>query len=181
MYNIFFSKLTLGTSTVCGQQQSCLNHERIFSKKFSSQKMARPREDLNPQPSGSYGILSHLSYRSQIFAIPYFGIDIFVCKVNIWNVRCSRATAFIWTHEQVFLETCPSFCDRKCIGLVGPNTHPPTFIWFRGFLYANENIMLCCGSSVGQYVRQRIARYHRNPVVQFHWYHYSILLNSWYQ
>ena len=46
----------------------------------------------------------------------------FWSKVNIWYVNCARATAFISTHERLFMWKCQSFWDRKCLDLRGTPT-----------------------------------------------------------
>ena len=46
------------------------------------------------------------------------GIDVFLSRVNIWNVNCARATTFLFdTRTDVFLWKCQSFWDRKCLDL----------------------------------------------------------------
>ena len=47
----------------------------------------------------------------------------FLSKVNIWNVNCARATAFIFRHTYgCSLWKCQSFWDRKCLNLRGTQT-----------------------------------------------------------
>ena len=59
-------------------------------------------------------LLSHV-FKHRLWLYRYFW-----CKVNIWNVNCARATAFIFdTRMGVLLWQCQSFWDRKCLDLRG--------------------------------------------------------------
>ena len=65
-------------------------------------------------------LLSHV-FKHRLWLYRYFW-----SKVNIWNVNCARATAFIFdTRMGVLLWKCQSFWDRKCLDLRGARA--PTF------------------------------------------------------
>ena len=49
-------------------------------------------------------------------------IEIFLSKVNIWNVDCARTTAFIFDTWTDVLVTVSKFWDRKCLDLRGTRT-----------------------------------------------------------
>ena len=52
----------------------------------------------------------------------YIKIFLEFSKVNMWNVKSAQATAFISTHERMFLWKCQSFWNRKCLDLRGTRT-----------------------------------------------------------
>ena len=43
-------------------------------------------------------------------------------KVNIWNINCARATAFIFDTRTGVPVKCQSFWDRKCLDMRGTRT-----------------------------------------------------------
>ena len=53
------------------------------------------------------------------------GIDIFLSKVNIWNINCAWATAFIFDTRTGVLEKVSKFLRQKMSRPEGDSTPPP--------------------------------------------------------
>ena len=108
MQDIFEVKLTFEMLTVRGQQHSFLTHKRVFLWKcqyFWDRKCLDLRGTRTPNLRIHAECFNLLSYQGQTFAVPCFEHWLwwhrhFWSKVNIWNVNCAQATAFIfdtWT------------------------------------------------------------------------------------
>ena len=101
----FVVKSTFELLTVCGQQHSFSNHERMFFWKCWNllyRKCLNLRWTRIPNLRFHAEISNHLSYQGQTFAVPCFEYWLwrytcryFCSKVNVWNINCARATAFI--------------------------------------------------------------------------------------
>ena len=88
--------------TVRWQQHSFSTHKVGFLWKcqsFWDRKCLDLRWTRSPNLRIHVECSNHLSYQAQAFAVPYcwiLALTCFFCKVNIWNVNCARATAFIY-------------------------------------------------------------------------------------
>ena len=113
--------------TVCGQQHSFSTHERVYLWKCQS---FWDREYLDLKGTRTPNLRIHaecsniLSYQGQTFASPCFwtlavAVQIFLSKVNIWNVNCARATAFIFDKWTGVLVKESKIWDKKCLDLSG--------------------------------------------------------------
>ena len=97
---IFEVKLTFEMLIVRGQQHSLSTHERMFLWRCKS-FWDRPG-GIEPQPADSCQMLCPFELSGPDICCPMFlntgsgGIDIFLDKVNIWNVNCARAATFIF-------------------------------------------------------------------------------------
>ena len=124
-------KLTFEMLTVHGQQHSFLTYERVFlwkcqsfwDRKFLDLRGTRTSnlrihaECSNLLRYQAKHLLSHVS-EHWLWRYRYFW-----SKVNIWNVNCARATAFIFdTQTGVLVKVSKSFWDRKCLDLRGTRT-----------------------------------------------------------
>ena len=86
--------------------------------KFLRQKMYRPEGDSNPNLRIHAECSNLLSYQGQTFAVPCFEYWLgqyryFWSKVNIWNVNCARATAFIFQTRTGVLVKVSNFLRQK--------------------------------------------------------------------
>ena len=117
--------------TVRGQRHSFSTHERVFLWKCQSfwnweclDLSGTRTPDLRIHAECS----DHLKYQGQTFAVPCFwilvlAVKIFLSKVNIWDVNCARATAFIFWHTNgCSCESVKRFWDKKCLDLRGTRT-----------------------------------------------------------
>ena len=113
--------------TVRGQQHSFSTHERVFCKSFWDRKC----RDLRGTRTSIHRTLAecsnHLGYKGQAFVVPFFntgsgGIDIILSTLNICNINCALATAFIFDTRKVFLWKCQNFWDKKSLDPRGTRT-----------------------------------------------------------
>ena len=87
--------------------------------KILIQKMSRPEGDSSPQSLDSCQMLYTFELSGPDICCPMFldtgsgGIDIFWSKVNIWNVNCAQATAFIFDTRTDVLMKVWKFLRQK--------------------------------------------------------------------
>ena len=115
----FLIKLTFDMLTVRGQQHSFSTHERMFLWKcqdFETENVSTwgglepPTFGFMPNALTIWAIRArHLL--SHVVEYWLWRYRYFLRKANIWYVNCARATAFISTHERMFLWKCQSFWD----------------------------------------------------------------------
>ena len=118
---IFEVKLTFEMLTARGQQHSFSTQERVFLWKCQS-FWARECLDLRGTRTPNLRIHAEcsnlLSYQGQTFAAACFEhwlwwYRYFLSKVNIWNVNCARATAFIFDTRAGVLVKVSKFLSQK--------------------------------------------------------------------
>ena len=116
--------LSFEMSTVRGQQHSFSTHGRVFLRKW---QRFWDRKYLNPGGSRTPNLRIHIECSTvsatgtghslyHVFVIlALVFIDIFVCKVNIWNVNCARATSLIFDSQRDILEKVMEFLRLKVL------------------------------------------------------------------
>ena len=82
---------------------------------FLRQKMSRPEGDSNPQPPNAliYWVIRAIHLLSHVFEYWLWRYRYFLSKVNIWNVNCARATAFIFDTRTGVLVKVSMFLRQK--------------------------------------------------------------------
>ena len=116
--------------TVCGQQHSFSHTNgcscesvKVSEKENVSTRGAFEHPTFGLMPNAlTYWTIRVRHLLSHVFEHRLWWYRYFWSKVSIWNDNCVRATAFIFTHERVFLWKCQSFWDRKCLHLRGTRT-----------------------------------------------------------
>ena len=122
LLRLFFEvRLTFEMLTVRGQQHSFSTHGRVFLGKFQGfwdRKCLDLRGTRTPNLRIHAECSNLLSYQGQTFAVPCcwilaLAVQIFLSKVNTWNVNCVRATAFIFDTRTVVLGKVSTFLRQK--------------------------------------------------------------------
>ena len=130
IYVIFEVKLTFEILTVRGQQNLFLTHERKFFWKcqvFETENVSTwvglipPIFRFMPNALTVWAVRArHLL--SHVCEYWLWWYKYFWSKVNIWNVNCAWATAFVFDTRTDVLLKVSSFWDRKCLDMRGTRT-----------------------------------------------------------
>ena len=129
--DVFDIKVTFEMLTARGQQHSFSTHERMFLWKYQSfwdRKCLDLRGGLEPSIFGFVPnaliiwVIRARHLLSHVCEYWFWRYRYFLSKVNIWNVDCARATAFIFDTRTMLLWKCQRFWNRKCLDLRGTRT-----------------------------------------------------------
>ena len=135
-------KLTLEMLTVRGLQHSILTHERVYLRKcqsFWGRKCLDLRETRTPTFGFMPNALTYWAIRarhllSHVFEYWLWRCRYFLSKVNIWNVNCARATAFIFDTRMGVLAKVSKFLRQKMFRPEGDSNPQPWAIRARHLL-----------------------------------------------